>query len=386
MNPAVVVAAYDRPLSLHRLLKSLANAQYGHPVRLVISIDAGGQEWATVRQVAQEFEWSFGEKEIVCHEQHLGLIGNVFFCGDLSQRFGSVILLEDDLLVSPAFYNFAEQALVYYADEKSVAGISLNTLWFNGFTHHPFVPYLDGNDAFFMQTAWFQGQAYSRRQWAEFRSWYGRGEHQIRPEDGMHELFASFPPTDWFPLKTKYLVDSDHFYVFPRHSLTTNFGERGTHFVQRTDFFQVPLQSVSSELRLSPIRESVAVYDSFQELVPSRLNRLCDQFDGYDYVLDLNGARSLQNIPTEYVLTTKMCRSPLLSYGKHMWPLVANVIEGVPGNGISFCRKQDLTTGWLATERMKMRNYDYFSRHRRLGWKRTVLYRALRILERLDRS
>lgn len=361
MKPAIVVVAYNRPESLRRLLRSLANLQGVADVPLVISIDAGGELFAQVLAVAQQFEWALGEKQILVRERPYGLINHVFACGDLVDEFGSIILLEDDLVVSPMAYHYAADALEFYADVPQIAGISLNALWFHGVTHEPFTPYLDDGDVFFMQIAWFQGQAYTQKQWAAFRNWRETAESAVLPGDNMHELFQTFPATDWFPLKTKYLVQTNRFYAFPRESLSTNFGDSGTH-VRGTSFFQVPLQTRRTSFRFLPLAESVAVYDSFQEILPQRVNWLTDQFAAYDFTVDLQGTRSLAHIPTEFVLTTQEMNQPLMTFGMEQRPLIANVINQQPGTGISFGRTADLDQSWRTRLRSESRRHAYFAR------------------------
>jgi hypothetical protein len=368
MKPAIVVVAYNGPESLRRLLRSLANLQGVADMPLVISIDVGGEQFEWVLAVAEQFEWLLGEKQILVRERPYGLTDHVFACGDLVEEFGSIILLEDDLVVSPMAYRYAATALDFYVDEPQIAGISLNALWFHGITHEPFIPYLDDGDVFFTQIAWFQGQAYTQKQWAAFRNWRETAESAVLPGDNMHELFQTFPATDWFPLKTKYLVQTNRFYAFPRESLSTNFGDSGTH-VRGTSFFQVPLQTRRASFRLLPLAESVAVYDSFQEMLPERVNWLTDQFATYDFMVDLQGMRSLANIPTEFVLTTQEMNQPLMTFGMEQRPLIANVINQQPGTGISFGRTADLDLGWRAHLRAASRRHAYFAR-RQVGLRR----------------
>ncbi len=363
MRPAIVVVAYNRPMALRRLLDSLA-ALHGVPdVPLVISIDRGGDQFTAVLAEAEQFAWPLGEKRVLVRERPSGLVAHVFACGDLVDEFGAIILLEDDLVVSPLLYCYAASALAFYADEPHIAGISLNALWFHGITHAPFTPYLDDGDVFFMQVAWFQGQAYTQQQWAAFRQWRETAVPHILPTDGLHELFQTFPATDWFPLKTKYLVQTNRFYVFPRESLTTNYGDSGTH-VRGTNFFQVPLQTRRADFRLQPLADSVAVYDSFQEMLPECVRQLTDQFDAYEFTVDLHGTRSRANIPTEFVLTTQALRQPIKTFGLDLRPLLANVIYQQPGTGISFGWTVDLDPRWWARWRAASRYHAYFVRHK----------------------
>ncbi|MEM9777373.1 MAG: hypothetical protein AAF902_22535, partial [Chloroflexota bacterium] len=270
-RPAIVIAAYNRPHSLKRLLNSIAKAIYPKEGRIpiVISVDGGGERNERVLKITKEFVWPHGPKEIITHQTNLGLIEHIFSCGDLTQTFGRIILLEDDLFVGRTFYSYSQQALDFFCYDPEIAGISLSALWFHGFTQLPFTPYPDEGDNFFMQVAWYQGQAYTAAQWQRFRDWLAQDHGDLLKDGAMHPMFRQFPKTEWFPLKTRYLVESGRFYTFPRESQAVNFGDTGTHFVQPTSFFQVPVQEQKTSWHFQTLNESTAVYDSWQEMLPS---------------------------------------------------------------------------------------------------------------------
>ena len=114
-NPIIVVVAYSRLNSLENLLDSLSKAQYDDDeVNLVISIDYSGQQ--DVYNLADSFDWKNGKKIIIRHDHNLGLREHVLYCGDLSLQYESVIILEDDLLVSPSFYLYSKAALEFYSN------------------------------------------------------------------------------------------------------------------------------------------------------------------------------------------------------------------------------------------------------------------------------
>ncbi|MFK7800089.1 MAG: hypothetical protein AB8G95_00525 [Anaerolineae bacterium] len=364
--PAIVVAAYNRPDSLERLLTSISQAQYpadAH-IPLVISIDGGGENGHHVREVARNFEWEYGPKELIEHPKNLGLIEHVFTCGDLSQRFGEIILLEDDLFVGRAYYLYAQQALAFYQPDSDIAGISLSALWFHGFTQLPFTPYLDGSDCFFMQVAWYQGQAYTADQWRRFREWLAEDGSPVTESDNMHSLFSQFPNTDWFPLKTRYLVKTGRFYAFPRHSLVVNFGETGTHFAEKTTFFQVPLQEGQSKWHFQTLADATAVYDSWQEMLPSRVKRLAPTLESFDFVADFYGERDVTSVEAEYLLTTQPSIQTERSWGLTMRPPVANLVHEILGNGISLVRPDQIKHGRIARLKSNWRKTAYFNRYR----------------------
>lgn len=370
MNPAIVIPCYNRPGALKRLLCAVKKAKYpsDSEVLLHISIDRGehGHD-PSVHRVAEEFDWQFGAKRIILQEVHLGLVEHFYYCGSLASEYGSIILLEDDLLVSPMYYTYASEALDYYDCDPRIAGISLYSLWFNGYTHYPFTPLPDDSDIFFLQVPYTQGQSFSKGQWDLFINWLNTSDRRLSYSDPIHEMFLNFDEQDWFPLRTKYLIDTDRFYVFPRESLATGMGDEGTHFSQTSNFFQAPLQSFKEVFRFKAYDQSIAVYDSFYELLPERFNRLTEAFHAFPYTVDLHGTKSLSNLRSEYVLTSKPCKAPITTFGKAMQPIEANVIHNLPGKQIVFCRKEDLDLNWLSLLRMKKSNHEYFSRGSQIG-------------------
>ena len=385
MQLAIVVNAYNRPAALARLLASLQQAEYpaDTQVPLIISIDRGGSD--EVRRIAHDYVWSHGHTEVMCREQHLGLVQHFFTCGDLTERFDAIVYLEDDLTVSPVFYAYAWQALSFYQEDDRVAGLSLFGLWFNGYTQQPFVPLADGSDAFLVQVPYTQGLAFTRAQWARFAEWRHSPAATASATMPLHAAWSRFDREDWFPLLARFVITTGRYFVFPRVSLTTGWGDAGTHFDQASRFFQVPLQRGKQHYVFNSLDEAAAVYDSFFEIQPDRLNRLTDRLRGYDYAVDLYAIKSQANLRAEYVLTSRRCRNSIAAFGKTAWPLEMNVVEGVPGAEIFLCRAEDVR--WDRWSRLQTwyDNYLYFARGR-TPRVTTVLKQTLaRIMKRLSR-
>lgn len=362
MNPAIVVNAFNRPKSLIRLLNSIKAAHYPEnaAIPLVISLDDSVNQ-SEVADVACKFIWEHGSKDVLRRDA-LGLKAHFYACGDLVEKFGAIIYLEDDLLLSPDYYHFATQALNFYSDDERVGGISLYSLWFNGYNRLPFMPYVDGTDVFFLQLPYTQGQAFSAAQWRSFRDWLEIAPNERKVLKPLHESWANFNPDEWFPEWTAYLVSSGLYFVFPRESLSTGMGDAGAHFDRASDFFQVPMVNGRQSLRLIPLKDSAAVYDSFFEMQPACLNRLTDQLCSYNYCVDLYASRTKANISTDYVLTTRRSIQPIYSFAKSLRPMEANLIEGISGDGIWFCKTDSLRWDWFSDFITQENNRMYFSR------------------------
>ena len=124
MNPVIVINAYKRPASLHRLLQSLQRAKIDTDTRIIFSIEYDADE--QVKKMITAYEWPYGEKTIIQQTAKQGLIGHFLFCGDLTAQYGNIIYLEDDLFVGQDFYTYAKAVLSAYANEDHLAGFSLN--------------------------------------------------------------------------------------------------------------------------------------------------------------------------------------------------------------------------------------------------------------------
>jgi len=340
-KPVIVVVAFNRKKSLQRLLGSLSQATYPEDVKLVISIDREqGNE--SIFRIATEFEWGFGQKEVIYRSENMGLRNHILACGDLTEKYGSILLLEDDLYVSPCFYEFASRAVNYYAADQRVFGVSLYSRQMNVFEGGlPFIPIEDGSDVYFCQRPGSWGQVWTAEEWRKFREWFLE-QQKITEDDVLPENVRKWPDSSWLKYHAKYIVENDLFYVYPRVSVTTNFGDPGVHVARQVNAYQVQLQLKKDRYHFAQLDDSLSVYDVFFELLPDRLNRLVPKLKQYDYVVDLYGSKNLDKYSSPYVITKTQATDPVFSYGHKFRPLIMNVINKLPGNSIFLARKKDL--------------------------------------------
>ena len=332
-HPAIVVIAYNRPASFSRLLSSLSQAHYpqGVPVRLVISIDADGDP--AVKVIAESFSWTHGSKDLIFHETNLGLREHVLRCGDLSQTFGSVIVLEDDLYVAPYFYDYTMQALDFTVAEDRVAGVALYNYSINEFTNEIFIPLADGFDNYYLQVAASWGQAWSARQWSAFRAWYDvHAKDPLTVQDGIPKSVTEWKESSWKKYFIKYLSVTDSFFLYPRYSQSTNFADAGTHTKRDVQIYQVSLDFGPRRWSFGSAKESGSKYDVFYELDPSCLIRIEQGLEPYDFDVDLAGTKPEEALRRPYLLSSRACTTPFRSFGLDMIPLEANIACAIQGD------------------------------------------------------
>lgn len=379
-QPALVVVAFNRINSLARILRSLDQASYPANTTLVISIDNNGTN-QDVADFANAYIWKFGEKKVIYHPERLGLRNHVIKCGDLVNTFGSVIILEDDLFLSPVFYEYALEAINFYAHDNRIAGISLYSLPYSETSKLPFASIDDDSSVFFKQMPASLGQVWTKEQWTGFRNWY-ETDPDLNTISGIPEPIMKWPEHSWKRYFTAYVVKFNKYFVFPRYSFSTTFPDIGTNMVTRSFYLQAPLKLKLAEPVFKELDDAVNVYDVFAELLPDRLNRLTSQFKDYDYETDLYGWKTKYNKP--YVLTSRACSDALFSFDRTMKPHEMNVIMNIKGDLIHFVKSENVTSRSQNLEEF-LEEQTYF--HRSI-YKTPILLKILkrRLLKKLKRK
>lgn len=125
----IAIFTYNRPLHTQKALDALANNPGAGQSRLVIFSDGAKDEQSKllvnhVRRICEGIH-GFKEVQMVVREQNMGLAGNII--NGLTELFKTeeaLIVLEDDLVVSPGFLLFMNRAIDFYRDGKvfSVCG------------------------------------------------------------------------------------------------------------------------------------------------------------------------------------------------------------------------------------------------------------------------
>ncbi len=326
MKPAIVVIAYNRPESLKRLLDSIALAHYpGDQIVLHISIDKSTTD--DVVAVAEEFNWSYGEKIIQVHYEHLGLKKHVLLCGDLVQKYESIIVLEDDLAVAPDYYNYASTAGDFYKEDSSIAGVSLYRYHFEEASFQSFHPINDGSDVHFIQVASSWGQLWTKDQWLLFKDWLQNRSNSTKV---LPDYMNEWGENSWKKLFNAYLIEENKFFVFPNVSLTTNFEEAGTN-ASYTGLFQVPLQIGRRDYHFTKSNDSRSKYDAYFECWPDCLKSLNPDLRNYSFDVDLYGNKP-KNSEVDFRLTSQNSSEYEIGFSSTRRPLIQNVIFNIRGH------------------------------------------------------
>jgi hypothetical protein len=144
----IALFAYRRPSHTKRVLDALARCPEFRESALHIYCDGPRDPHTAraveeVRAVAQAFDHS--HKVIRCAEHNQGLANSIVSgVTELCESFGRVIVVEDDVLVSPAFLTYMNRALDAYSDNArvmTVNGYVYGRLPLNGDSRASFIPF-----------------------------------------------------------------------------------------------------------------------------------------------------------------------------------------------------------------------------------------------------
>lgn len=324
----VVVVAFNRARSLKRLLGSLNDAIYTvDDVPLIISIDKGDSN-QDVLAVAESFVWEHGEKKVVYQETNLKLRRHVLQCGDYALKYGNVIVLEDDLYVSKYFYQYAESALKFTQDNNRIGGISLYNHRFNVESAEPFESIDDGYDNWYFQFASSWGEAWSKSQWERFKEWYEKSPN-IDDCSQIPLYVRQWSQSSWLKYFIAYLIEKDLYFLYPHKSLTTNFGDAGTHVNKNNTNHQVPIQNGEITYKFSELEMSKAVYDAYYESVYLQSKII----DGQKVLVDLYGKKTIEPDKLHYVVSRQALPYKIVKkYGCNMRPHEENILREIEGD------------------------------------------------------
>jgi putative methyltransferase (TIGR04325 family) len=189
-GPAICIFAYKRPDHLRKVLKALAGNQPAASLPLIVFVDGprNHSDQPLVNDVIAVSRQAFGFEsvQVRLRNNNLGLyISLTNGISEVLSEYSSVIVIEDDILVSPHFLRFMLDALELYRDIPEVASI------------HGFTPPIRNHlpDTFFLRGADCWGWATWRDRWQLFRHDAGAMAMEIIDRGLVYEfdLLGSYP-------------------------------------------------------------------------------------------------------------------------------------------------------------------------------------------------
>lgn len=129
MNAPTVVFAYNRPNHLRRTLSALAENYGAGETEVFVFVDgpkdeSGKAAWEEVISVAKSFEGSFKNLTLNISEKNKGLAESIINgVGEIIEKYGRVIVVEDDSVSAKGFLRFMNDALDFYENDPEIWSI-----------------------------------------------------------------------------------------------------------------------------------------------------------------------------------------------------------------------------------------------------------------------
>lgn len=330
MKIAICAIGYNRINSLSRLLTSLNSAIYDEEVTLIISLDRNKS--FDVKNFSDEFVWKHGDKKVVLQECNMGLRRHVLRCGQYMEEYGldALVVLEDDITVSPYFYSYVKQCVVQYYNDDYIAGISLYNFPINYITGYPFTPVNSEYDVYLMNCAMSWGQVWMKEKWKKFIEWYNKNNEEFSLPY-LPAPINEWPKSSWLKYHTRYCIEKNLYFVYPYVSLTTNNSDPGTHNKGGHTYMQSRLVCIEQKKWCLPPSMKIEVkYDGFFE--PKFLHKYLN-ISEEDLLVNINGTKT-ECIGHLELTTKRKSYKVLKSYGLKYKPIEANILLNVEGNDI----------------------------------------------------
>lgn len=326
LSIAIVVVAYSRDKSLERLLCSIGKADIEKGTTLIISIDKSDN--SLVESCAREYDWPFGEKRIIAHTKNMGLKQHILSCGNYLDEFDALVVLEDDLIVSPSFFAYSRLAVEKYWNNEKIAGISLYSHHINPHTGYPFYPSKNIYDAFFIQYAPSWGQVWLKRQWKAFISWYEENQADDFLLPHLPINISHWGKNSWLKYHIKYAIENSKYFVYPYFAFSSTFSDVGAHANLSYTYFQVVLQEgITKSFNFPDLTQESVRYDcNFErELVIPGYDDLC---------IDLWGTKGNREKKRYWLTTLSLPYKIVKSYDLCLKPIENNINDFNKGNSI----------------------------------------------------
>jgi hypothetical protein len=262
----IALFAYNRPSHTQRTVEALLNNTLASESDLHVFCDGpkSTESVAPVEAVRRYLETvrGFRSISITTRERNAGLSASIVDgVTELVTRYGRVIVVEDDILTSPFFLAYMNDALTLYESESNVISI-------HGYVypHRAMLP-----DTFFLRGADCWGWATWERGWTLFNPDAGALLQELRRTGlGRQFDFKYHPYTDMLRAQSRGSIDSwairwyasafllGKLTLYPRVSLVTNIGldGSGTHSKWAVRSFSGPMASSAVHVERMPPLES----------------------------------------------------------------------------------------------------------------------------------
>lgn len=268
MLAPVVLFVYNRVDHTSRVLETLGKNELAKDTELYVFSDAaksdkGLEKVNAVREYINQKEWqkNFKTVTIVQAEKNKGLAKSVIGgVSEIIEKYGKVIVIEDDLILSPYFLNYMNGALDYYKEDSKIWAISGYSFPMRSLKNYP-------HDVFYSYRGSSWGWATWDDRWkkvdwevSDYAALMSSQERQKQFNRGGSDLVNMLRlqmegKIDSWAVRWVYAQSKlDTYTVYPKHSYLGNGGcdGSGTHSGKNDDYW-TDIQMSSEECKFETL-------------------------------------------------------------------------------------------------------------------------------------
>ncbi len=265
MKAPIVLFVYNRPFHTCQTVTGLQNNDLAKDSELFIFSDGPKSESdrAKVQEVRDYVKTIRGFKNLTITERinNIGLAQSIISgVTEIVNKFGKVIVLEDDLVTSPFFLRYMNDALEFYDNEKKIMHVSGGTYPIGDFST---------DYTYFLRIPLCWDWGTWKRAWDDFdnkieimQQFNSQMISKVNfdntyPYWEQLELNRTGKIQTWFVFWYVKVFLTDGLALFPRRSLVKNIGNDGSGVhCGKTDVYDVTLSSVPIKVFAIPLQES----------------------------------------------------------------------------------------------------------------------------------
>jgi hypothetical protein len=274
INAPIALFAYNRPIHTRRTLETLKSNLLAKDSDLIVYSDAARspEHMAAVSEVRKYLFQLTGFKsvKIVTRRSNYGLAKSIIEgVTELCNKYGKVIVMEDDLETSPFFLQYMNDALRFYENSEMVMHIS-------GCAYP--VECHGTEETYFLHIPLCWGWGTWKRSWTTFSKTTSIMDRFNRKMKYHFNFGNTYPYWDqlesnkagkidtWFIFWYANVYVRNGLALFPSRSLVNNIGfdDSGTH-CNRTSSYNVKLSDKPIKVQNIPVVESAKAYELHQQ-------------------------------------------------------------------------------------------------------------------------
>ncbi len=130
LHAPIVMISYNRPglvrLSMNNV--ALANGSAGHDIFMFIDGPRNDEDKVKqdeIQEIVTAYQKQLPRMTIIRRESNYGCRGNIVDAiSQIVSKYGKVIVIEDDILISRTFLDYMDEALSFYENDKSIWSIN----------------------------------------------------------------------------------------------------------------------------------------------------------------------------------------------------------------------------------------------------------------------